>query len=169
MVGVRLFPARPARTDLSELSDHLGTKAAPLAFGLGEDTLAVGLRHALAVRRGRDWVVMPYHELARGGWDPASSTLWWQPVDGQRDEVVLSDPGRVPELFRERMTASVVADAVVAAGADSVRVVARRDLADPSSELMWSATPVTGKPGTDAMFRLLAAAIEQVKGDYAIA
>ena len=90
-----------------------------------EDSWLVGTREAL-------WVVSetatrtPWEAIATAQWDPDTESLAVVGVDhGPARVFVVDQPGRVLELIRERVTASVVVQRAVA-GLRGVSVVARR-------------------------------------------
>ena len=75
---------------------------------------------------------IPWEQVQAADWDPESSTLrvsevgtWGQVRPTYR--VVVTDPGRLLELVRERVTASVLLQRHVAVSRrHSIRVIARR-------------------------------------------
>ena len=59
---------------------------------------------------------MGWHEIERGGWNGETEQLRWQTYGGARSAVALPDPARVPEVFKERVDASIVVRAFVPLG-----------------------------------------------------
>lgn len=115
-----------------------------MAVGSGPDGVAVGLKDRLCVLVGAEWTDVGWHAIAQGGWDADSSVLHWIDLDGAEHRLLLESPGRIPELFRERVEATIVIQHLVNVGAGRVLVVsARRNLAAPDDAATWA---VSGKP-----------------------
>jgi hypothetical protein len=75
------------------------------------------------------WKHVGWHLIERGGWNAELHQLTWVELDGRRGAVQLDQPGRLPELFRERVEASIVVRQFVPlAGERGVTISARRDL-----------------------------------------
>jgi hypothetical protein len=118
---------QPSAEELEQLGVGRGERV--LAAGrVSGGGWAVGTGTALVLAGHRlDWT-----DVAHAEWDPDATTLRVQPMPGgaQRPAVVvveLDDPGSLPEVLRERVTASIVASRHVAVrGQAGVRVVARR-------------------------------------------
>lgn len=107
----------------------LGLGSSVLASAVAEDgTPIAGTRDALHLGGVR----IPWEVVERADWDSESSTLSVSEVGswGERrplHELVVPEPGRLLELVRERVTASVVLQRHVAvAGRRGVRVIGRR-------------------------------------------
>lgn len=109
-----------------------------LAAGrLVDGSWAVATRVALLVPGRRvDWAA-----VAHAGWSDEAATLSVQqmpPADGapETHRLVFDEPGRVPEVVRERVTSSIVASRhIPVQGRAGVRVVARR--ATGEDGLVW--------------------------------
>jgi len=70
-----------------------------------------------------------WHLIERGGWNDELHQLSWVQLDGRRGAIQLAEPARLPELFRERVEATIVVRRFVPlAGDRGVTVSARRDL-----------------------------------------
>lgn len=152
------------------LRAQLGRRIAVLALGSGSGIQLAGTRAELAVRQASErWRLIGYHTISHGGWDQAANEFWWVERDGQSYRFGLDAPGRLPELFRERMTATVVCDQLVAEGPNQVRVIARRDLADPAAPLLWESQRLKGQANDPALERLRERALQAAKLDYTIA
>lgn len=124
-----------------ELSAHLGRRVQVLTEGRGEGVVVLGLVDALGVRRDQDWELVEWHLIRHGHWDEEQRTLSWVLADDTSGSVVLSEPGRVPELFQERVKASIVVeDRTPAPGGGWILLVGRRSLAhsdDPEPGIVW--------------------------------
>lgn len=115
-----------------------------LAWAKVEDGVAAGLPDRLAVRRGDAWTHVAWDDVVSGGWDDQASRLDWVTGDGA-DGVALAEPGRLPELFRERVQASILLQQhLEIAGTGGVTVTARRNPADPRAEVRWVVLPRRG-------------------------
>jgi hypothetical protein len=106
----------------------------------------------------QDALVLPGRRLewasvAHAEWADDGATLIVDMVDPAEGEsgtsrLVLDEPGRLPEVVRERVTASTVASRHVAVrGRAGVRVVARR--APGSDELVWQVVTDRGLDPAD--------------------
>lgn len=118
----------------------LGHRPRILAWGSGPEHEVAGLPEVIAVRAG-EWKCIGYHQVVRGGWRPSDMVLWWEDDQGSH-EIPLDEPGRLPELFMERVAASIVFDQVIGKSGMQARLVARRDLGDKDNRLVWHAWPL---------------------------
>jgi len=112
-----------------------------LAVGAGEQVLAWatdaeggvvgGTRDAFYVPAA-DGARIPWEEIAAADWDLETSTLTVREVGSwglirPEHQVTIAEPGRLLELVRERVTASIVLQRhVPVTGRRGVRVIARR-------------------------------------------
>ncbi|MBJ7357157.1 hypothetical protein [Nocardioides sp.] len=113
-----------------------------LARAESEAGLVVGTRDALYVPTNVGHVRVPWEQVESADWDSDGDRLrvrevgtWGEP----RPEYLLTiaDPGRLLELVRERVTATVVLQRHVAVeGRRGVRVIARRAPSGPR-EVTW--------------------------------
>ncbi|MDO4784670.1 MAG: hypothetical protein Q3997_06255 [Propionibacteriaceae bacterium] len=157
------------KTQLDDLARAAGGPVRVLASAQGPDTTVVGLAHAFAYRSGDGWRLVGYHELNRGGWQATDGVFWWEDLAGERHELVLTETGRFPELFRERVTATLLADKTVGQGTCQARIVARRNLAGVDAEVTWQAFPLPGTDPTQPEYRrLVSEGIERLGADYGI-
>ena len=93
---------------------------------------------------GAGWRHLGWHEIEHGGWNAESRSLSWTLYGGRRGRVGLPEPGRLPELFRERVAASIVVERFVPIrGERGVTVTARRDLGG-SGAITWHSTLTRG-------------------------
>lgn len=120
------------------LSDYLGVVPRVLSWALTQDGVAAGLSDRLVYRREGRWVQQAWHEVERGGWDQQAGDLRWVDHQGREESLHLVEPRRLPELFNERVTASIVLQKVVELGRGRTAVVSlRRDLGSPASPMVW--------------------------------
>ncbi|CAI9411139.1 hypothetical protein AESSP_02588 [Aestuariimicrobium sp. T2.26MG-19.2B] len=115
--------------------------ARALAWAAGpDDSWAVALDSALAIGRRGQWEVHGWHLLQAGGWNRDSSSLRWTTNTDERGSIVLDDPGRVPEVFNERVMASIVVQQNFdAPGGGRVMVAGRRALGAAGGATVWQA------------------------------
>lgn len=109
---------------------------------VGTDDLVLGTRGRLSARnRELAWTHVGWHRIEHGGWNGETRRLTWSCYDGTRGSAGLPVPGRVPELFRERIAASIaVEETVTVGGGRSIVVSGRRDLSEPDPGLEWRRT-----------------------------
>jgi len=115
----------------TSLQSEPGRPARILAWAVGPagDQFCVGSPAALSWGGPSGWRHVGWHLIERGGWNAELHQLSWVQLDGRRGAVQLDAPGRLPELFRERVEASIVVRQFVPlAGERGVTISARRDL-----------------------------------------
>jgi hypothetical protein len=101
----------------------------------------------VSVLRPEGWRHVGWHEIERGGWNGETEQLRWQTYGGARSALALPDPARVPEVFKERVDASIVFERFLPVGGSGERgviVSGRRDLADGPTEISWHTTLTRG-------------------------
>jgi hypothetical protein len=105
-----------------------------LAWARTGDGFCIGSPSRLSLSEGDQWRHVGWHEIERGGWDAESGVLTWTELaapgeKGVPGSVALTEPGRLPELFRERVSATIAVEKFVAlTGSRGVVITARRDL-----------------------------------------
>ncbi|MCE1174053.1 MAG: hypothetical protein LWW77_05525 [Propionibacteriales bacterium] len=153
----------------SELAAVIG-RSRVLAQSDSEDAPVVGLADRLVYPTADGWASVAWHEIERGGWDPSTRKLHWTRVDGLRAEVALDEPGRIAQLFQERVNATVVyTQQVTFGGRHSVVISARRSLADLTAPLSWHLTP--GESTTADQVRAsaeVAAVLQRLQRDFGL-
>ena len=131
----RGLPADVHATWTASLAAVPGRPARILAWAAGEGgpeaaTFCVGSPAVLSWGGVEGWQHVGWHLVERGGWNAELDQLSWVQLDGHRGAVQLAAPGRLPELFRERVEATIVVRQFVPlSGERGVTVSARRDLA----------------------------------------
>ena len=114
----------------ASLAQTPGRPARILAWAKGPEGFVVGSPAALSWGAGEAWNHVGWHEIERGGWNAETATLTWTLHSGPRGSVTLDESGRLPELFRERIAATIALERFVSVAGDrGVIVTARRDLA----------------------------------------
>ena len=152
-------------------SPRLTTGERPLVSTRAADgsTLA-GTRDALHIGEVR----IPWEQVEKADWDADSTTLTVTEVGSwgevrQVHRVEVADPGRVLELVRERVTASVVLQRFVAVhGRRGLFVIARR-APRGNQPLRWVYEFQEGvDPDDPAVRRVAEAALEQARQDVGL-
>lgn len=145
-----------------------GRRQRPLAIGRGGSGQVVGLVDRLVYQADGDWHQEFWHDVERGNWDPGTRRLRWTNVTGGAHEVELTSPGLLPDLFNERVTASIACVRVVdLTGTGTAVITARRDLGEPTSPLIWRTSPGKGvRAGQVAGDPLVARELERLRAEY---
>lgn len=165
------MPAQAHLSWRSTLATEPGRTARVLAWAAPADgELVVLSPAALSLLRHDTWVHRGWHEIERGGWNAETAQLRWQVYSGEREAVRLPDPARVPEVFAERVAASIVFERFVPVDAHPSRgviVSGRRDLADGGARLSWHASLTRGLTWRTPGLRELAdEALAEVREQY---
>jgi hypothetical protein len=129
------------RDHFASLTEAVGHRVRVLAWAKGAEGPVVGLSGRLAVRSGTGWHFVGWHEIASGGWDAETGRLRWRLTGGAADDVLLDDPGSLPDLFRERVDASIVVQERLELNRGrAAMIVARRRLDADRAPLQWTLT-----------------------------
>ena len=128
-----------------ELRVALGGRPRVLAWALTDDGVVAGLPDGLAQRTPDGWTITRWDDIDHGRFERESTTLSWSTSDGGTHTAALSDPGRLPELFHERVEASIVAQLPVTWDGGRATLVARRNPGHDDAALRWR---VVAAPGT---------------------
>jgi hypothetical protein len=183
--GTRGLPPEVHASWRRSLSDRQGVPARILAWARSQDGFAVGSPSVLSVGGGdgtsgavpgaspdggvqpRDWRHIGWHEIEHGGWNAESRSLSWTLYGGRRGRVELAEPARLPELFRERVAASIAVERFVPLrGERGVTVTARRDLG-AAGTLSWHSTLTRGLTGNEpGVADEIAAAEADLQSEY---
>ncbi len=144
----------------ASLDASVGGGAKVLAWAPTADGHAVGLADRLAISDAGDWRFVEWHEIETGGWNREAAALRWVKTDGSEGGVTLVDPGGLPELFMERVEATIVVRLPYESlGGRQVTITARRGLgADQQIVWGWSAPDRS---------RLSAAVVSDVEAEVA--
>jgi hypothetical protein len=128
----------------ASLAQSPGRPVRILAWAEGPAGFVVGSPASLSWGGEGAWTHVGWHEIERGGWNAETATLSWMLHGGRRGSVALVKPGRLPELFRERIAATIALERFVPlAGDRGVIVTARRDLA-AGGAISWHSTLTRG-------------------------
>lgn len=133
----------------TSISERTGCPQRILAWAAAVNGFAIGSPALLSFTRGDGWAHVGWHEVERGGWNSEQGALNWtlyaEPGAARPSgSVELIDPGRLPELFRERVAATIAFEQFVAVAGDrGVIISARRDLRD-GGDVTWHSTLTRG-------------------------
>ncbi|WP_203567106.1 hypothetical protein [Aestuariimicrobium ganziense] len=153
---MRLFRSKPPTALTDDLATHLGRRPRVLARGTGPGVEVLTLVEALAVQRDGHWTIIEWHLVQSGGWRAERGRLEWRLADQSRDRVELSEPGRVPETFQERVNASIIIQQTYdAPGGGRVMIAGRRSLVPGrgDQEPVWQAVTQGGAKLSDPQVR----------------
>ncbi len=153
---------------VAALNRLVGRRPRALATGRGAEGEVVGLVDRLVYRAEGEWRQEFWHDVERGTWDRESRRLRWSGITGAAHEVELTDTGLLPDLFNERVTASIACLRVVdLAGGGTAVITARRDLGDPTAPLIWRTSPGKGaRAVTVADDPTVASELERLRSEY---
>lgn len=157
-----------------------GRPARLLAWAETPEGVAIGSVAVLSVAmisggepsggRADRWQHTDWDQIERGGWDTATSRLHWQVYGGTDASVELLSEGHLPEVFRERVAASLVVEQYVPwRGSQGITVSGRRHLGDPGGPLQWHASLTAGlSERTPGVAEARSAALDRVRAEYDI-
>ena len=151
----------------ASLAQATGRPARILAWAKGPAGFVVGSPAALSWGGEDGWTHVGWHEIERGGWNAETGTLAWTLHGGRRGSVTLEQPGRLPELFRERIAATIALERFVpVAGDRGVIVSARRDLAIDGA-ISWHSTLTGGLTWhSDGVQAVADRALAELRSEY---
>lgn len=142
--------------------------AKPLAAARTLEGWCILLPDVLALQARGQWRMIGWHEIEQGGWNDQNRELRWEETDGRRGSAVMDDPRRVPEVFRERVHASIVVQkhVPVDGSREGGVVSARRNLGDPAQPLEWRTRRGRGTPDDEATRSVLRNALDELRHDF---
>ena len=118
------------------------------------------------------WKHIGWHEIERGSWNAELGKLSWvlHAAPGKapsRGSLELVKPGRLPGLFRERISATIALERFVPLlGERGVTISARRDLG-ANDTIAWHSTLTRGLSwDTDGVRAAVDQAMEQLRTEY---
>lgn len=141
-----------------------------LAWATSGEGYCVGFPAVLSYGNVGEWTHLGWHEIESGGWNSETRRLSWRTYAGRRGMLDLAEPARLPELFRERVAATIVVEKfVVLDDRRGVTISGRRDLARPDAPIAWHSTLTRGITWhTEGVQELADRALEQVRTEYDI-
>lgn len=144
----------------TELATVVGDRPEVLATANSPQGQVFALRDVLAVPGSSAWQLIGWHLIVEGGFRPDSKQLWWRLIDGDEGSIQLDSPNALPEVFRERVTASIVMQQRVQTPSGHEAVIsARRNLG--SDEMTWNVSAVGATDLSDAETRQYLAELTQ--------
>lgn len=140
--------------ELESLQAAIGMPVKALAVARGRGVLAAAMPEILGILRDGEWSFIGWHEIQHGGWDRDAGLLTWLSIDGQSTRVKLEDEGDLPEVFLERVGASIVMQQRLRVPETSFSVViaARRALRE-GAPVVWTVQPLGTTSLDDARVR----------------
>ena len=140
---------------------RLTAASSPVGFCVGSPSV-------LSFGRETSWTHVGWHRIEVGGWDQETGRLSWTLYGGERGAVELGEPGRLPELFRERVAASIVLEKFVPIiGNRGVLISGRRDLGSFDAPITWNSTLTSGLSWqTDGVQAAADEAVAMVRTEY---
>ena len=138
-----------------------------LAWARAESGYCVGSPAVLSTGDADGWDHVGWHAIEHGGWNADTRALTWAEYGGRRGRVALAEPGRLPELFRERVAATIAVERFVPVeGERGVIVTARRDLARAGT-MSWHSTLTRGVTWqTEGVAQAAASATAALQAEY---
>ncbi|WCC80706.1 hypothetical protein O6R08_04285 [Cutibacterium equinum] len=142
-MGVMWWTRGPSREEMTRVRAVLGfDDVMVLASGKGEEATVIAVTEGLVVLTEETDSAVAWHEIVHGGWNGDTSTLTWDFLDGSGAHVVLEKPGKIPEVFRARVTESIAATRTVPVRGGDVLIAGRipaGHLGDPQGAITWTA------------------------------
>ncbi len=152
----------------SSLAAQPGRQVRVLAWATMPNGYAIASPSALSYGSESGWDHLGWHQIERGGWDSESGRLAWTLYGGGSGDVSLDKPGRLPEVFRERVAASIVLEKFVPIrNGRGVLISGRRDLAEGERSITWNSSLGRGLTWqVEGVHEATEAAIAQVRTEY---
>ncbi|WP_143052776.1 hypothetical protein [Propionibacterium cyclohexanicum] len=168
MIAMRRPSGRPSREELRGLQAALGHRAAALAWGRGQELLAVATRGHLAVAERGTWRVIAWDDILSGAWREDDATLRWMLIDGSGRTIQLENSGELPGVFMERVQASIlVQERVPVLGGRGEIIVSGRRNPTGGGELRWMVQPLGSTDLSDPRVQQVAIAeTEHLRREY---
>lgn len=156
----------------SSLAAQPGRPSRILAWARTSTGYCIASPTALSYGDEAGWTHVSWHEIERGSWNAELRRLSWvlHAAPGKpspRGSLELVQPGQLPDLFRERILASIAVEKFVPlVGERGVTITARRDLGG-SGTVVWHSSLTRGLSWqTDGVPAAVDQAMEQVKAEY---
>ncbi len=156
----------------SALATQPGRPARILAWATTPTGFCIAGPASLSYGDDEGWKHVGWHEIERGAWNAELRKLTWalHAAPGKpspHGSLQLVEPGRLPELFRERIVATIAIEKFIPlAGERGVTITARRDLGGTGG-VAWHSTLTRGLSWQTAGVRAAVdQAMEQVRTEY---
>lgn len=147
-----LHTRKPNKKLIKELERDIEERVSVLAHGTGENVTVFATRTLLAVKQNEQWHTWGWHEIITGRWNASQSTFQWTTTGGESLEIQLESVGRLPELFQERVQASIAVTESHDLERGSIQIIGRRSLGG-SNEMTWYTTASGGADLNDPATR----------------
>lgn len=122
----------------ASLSAEPHRKLRILGWTYAREGFCIGTPSHLSLGDTGSWQHIGWHQFERGDWNAETQALRWALYGGTRGTAHLQTPARLPELFRERIAASIVIERFIPVrGTKGIIISARRNLADQDGPLDW--------------------------------
>lgn len=155
------------RTALDPGVREMVGKGRVLASGRSDAGQVVGLVDRMVYADGGGTRELRWQDVDRGHWDDELKVLRWTDVQGNDVTLTLIEAGRIPDLFNERVDASIACVRKVTLGTGSAVISARRDLADATAPLIWRVAAGEGLTQQEADGDpLVALELERLRAEY---
>jgi hypothetical protein len=156
----------------SSLAEQPGRSVRILAWASTPTGFCIASPAILSYGDERSWEHIGWHEIERGGWKAELQRLTWVRYADPgrtpaRGSLELTAPGRLPALFRERISATIAVQRFIPLDGDrGVIIAARRDLG-AGGAVAWRGTLTPGLSWqTTGVQAAVDQAMEQVKAEY---
>jgi hypothetical protein len=156
----------------ASLAGQPGRLTRILAWAMSPTGFCIASPAAFSYGNENGWGHVGWHEIEHGSWNAELRRLSWlrYAAPGEapaRGSVELTEPGRMPELFRERILATIAVEKFVPlSGERGVTVTARRDLGRGGT-VSWHGTLTRGLSWqTEGLPAAVDQAMEQVRAEY---
>jgi hypothetical protein len=154
------------------LETQPGRPARILAWATTSTGFCIAGPATLSYGDEKGWEHLGWHEIERGAWNAELRKLTWSlhaaaGKPSPRGSLEMIEPGRLPELFRERILATIAIEKFVPlVGERGVTISARRDLGGTGT-VAWHSTLTRGLSWQTAGVRAAVdQAMEQVRTEY---
>lgn len=163
-----IFGKRPDKSLVQELEAHVGRRVDVIAQGSGPEVSLLATKESLALRELGQWRVFGWEQIANGAWRDTESSFFWTTTAGEAFTVHLDDPGRLPELFRERVQSSMVVTLSHDLQKGRVQIIGRRTL-DGSDAMTWYAVAGGGADLAEpAVADFVVSETDRLKAEYGV-
>jgi hypothetical protein len=156
----------------ASLAAHSGRSTRILAWATSRTGFCVASPAAFSHGNDNGWEHIGWHEIEHGSWNSELRKLTWvrYAAPGEapaRGSLELTEPGRMPELFRECILATIAVEKFVPlSGERGVTITARRDLGRGGA-VSWHGTLTRGLSWqTEGVPAAVDQAMEQVRAEY---
>jgi hypothetical protein len=152
---------------IDSLTQAAGGKVRVLAWaehGLAPEVgYAVALLESFAFCADGAWTFIDWAQIDRGSWNGAQKTLNVVVADGRKYQFAFAAPGQLPEVFVERVNASIVFAHNLEIDGHRAVISKRRSLAKGAGQGEWRVTAAVGLDPSDPS---LLAELERLRAEF---